>query len=641
MRFILVFFLFMKILFSQDLQTLLDEYKIETSKQIAKKTKKESLGHIITFTQQDLEMMQVRVLKDILKILPKASMQTNFYGASNLTYAGNPNSISTSMRVYIDDQEVSSVESLSPWLLYADYPMEHISHIEAYYGESTLQLGNEPAKLTLKLYTKNPYTISGGILRSSISSYNSYSNTIVWANEIEDSSLIFMLNSTNIDNKTNFLKNGSVSNDSKNQYGYMAYRKDDYKISGGFAKIKKDNFLSLALDSVLDEGQSEFEQHYLEFSKKFNNELGKIYFSYSQTEKKSHEKNDEGILLASIIDFSSLNTTMPKEVNEDLSYKKYDFGISNIFEVDDYSLFLGAAVKHKSYDLKSRDIVYLDNSTQSDVRLSNLKKETIFSILSEHAYSLNDSNILIANIKYDKYKKNDDLKDFEFFTSRLGYISSINENLNLKLFLTKTFTPPSMFEIDFATKNNKDLKREDKDIATFEIGYEGEDQNISLFLNYLEIENMIVLDLTQAGYINYNEKDFNATGFSLNYEKYFNSSNKIHLNYYSYINSIKNYRSPKSGGSIKVYQKLGKFNFYEELIYKENYNYDKKLKIKDSYNLSLGLEYKISKDLQVSLKANNILDDDMDVVHTNYSDLSQFTQSNSTRTYNASLKWTF
>lgn len=40
MRLILVFFLLLKILSAQDLQTLLDEFKYETSKQIANKTKK-------------------------------------------------------------------------------------------------------------------------------------------------------------------------------------------------------------------------------------------------------------------------------------------------------------------------------------------------------------------------------------------------------------------------------------------------------------------------------------------------------------------------------------------------------------------------------------------------------------------------
>ena len=115
MKFFFVFLISTKILFCQDLQFLLDNYKLETSNLISEKTKKESLGHLVTFTQQDLEMMNANVLKDVLKTLPKISMQTNIFGISNLTYAGNPNSTSTSMRVYIDDQEVSSVQTLSPW----------------------------------------------------------------------------------------------------------------------------------------------------------------------------------------------------------------------------------------------------------------------------------------------------------------------------------------------------------------------------------------------------------------------------------------------------------------------------------------------------------------------------------------------
>lgn len=640
MKFFLVFLIFTKILFAQDLQLLLDNYKLETSNLISKKTKKESLGHIVTYTQQDLEMMNANVLKDILKTLPKISMQTNFYGVSNLTYAGNPNSTSTSMRVYIDDQEVSSVETLSPWLMYADYPLEHISHIEVYYGESTLLLGNEAAKLTVKLYTKKPYTIEGGILKNSISSFGSYSSSVVLAEELEKSSLLLMLNTTQIDKPTFKLKNGNVQNDSKNEYGYFAYRQDDYKLSGGFAQVKKDNFISLAADSALDSSQSDHKEYFIEVSKNFNDSNGKMYLSYNHSEKNSFDKNKEGILLAPIIDFNSINTTMPKEINEDLTFKKYDFGISNIFEFDDYSLFLAGAVKHKTYEINSRDAVYLDNSTQDNLKLSDITQETIFSLLSEYSYYLNDSNILIANLKYDKYKKNANFKDFDFLTSRIGYISSVNEKLNLKFFATKNFTPPSIREIDFATKENKDLKNEDKNILTFEINYGDEKENISLFLNYLEIKDMIILDISKAGYINY-EGDFNAKGFSLSYKKYFTPHNKIDLNYYSYINSVNNYGSPRSGGTIRAYQMFGDFNFYEELIYKQKYKYNKELKIKESFNLSLGLNYKISKDLELTFKANNILDDDMDVVYTNYTDMSLFTLSNSTRTYTASMKWTF
>ena len=271
MKFFFVFLISTKILFCQDLQLLLDNYKLETSNLISEKTKKESLGHLVTFTQQDLEMMNANVLKDVLKTLPKISMQTNLYGVSNLTYAGNPNSTSTSMRVYIDDQEVSSVQTLSPWLLFADYPIDHISHIDIYYGESTVLLGNEPAKLTIKLYTKKPYTIGGGILKNSISSFGSHSTSMVFADELENSSLLLMINSSKINNPTINLKNGAIQNDSKKEYGYFTYRKNNYKFSGGFATVEKDDFISLAADSVLDSSKSNYKEYFVEIARNFNN----------------------------------------------------------------------------------------------------------------------------------------------------------------------------------------------------------------------------------------------------------------------------------------------------------------------------------------------------------------------------------
>lgn len=640
MKFFLVLLFTIKILFAEDLQSLLDDYELAASNEIAKKTKKESLGHLITYTQQDLNMMNAKVLKDILKTLPKISMQTNFLGSSNLTYAGNPNSISTSMRVYINDQEVSSVDTLSPWLLFADYPLDHISHIEFYYGESTVQLGNEPAKLTAKLYTKKPYTVSGGIVRSSYSTRDSNSQSFVYADEFKDSSLLVMLNSTKVNNPIYFMNNEAIKNNSNNQYGYFTFKKNNYNLSGGFSQIKKDDFLSLAFDATPDYSKTTREEKYIEISKNFNNSDGKIYLSYNQSDKDSLTKNEDGILLIPIIDLSNIPSTIPKYINADLTYKKYDFGISNKFNKNNHSLFLAAAIKHKESKVNHVNIIYLNDTINNNTNITRIKNETIYSILSEYSYYINDSNLLITNFKYDNYQKTGTVHSFDFITPRIGYISTLNKNVSIKFFATKTFTPPSMFELNFASKQYNDLNNEEKDIYTFETAYEDDKQNFSLFLNYLKIRDMIILDYYKAGYVNY-DGNFIAKGFSLRYKRHINHNNKFDINYYSYINSAKTYGSPRTGGTFKAYQMYGDFSFYEEVIYKQGYEYSNKLKIKDSYNLSLGLKYQASKNLEFDFKANNILDDDMNVVHTNYADSSLFTIPNSTRSYTVSIKWTF
>lgn len=635
MKIFLVFFLFVNTLFCEDLQSLLNDFEIASSNEIAQKTKKESLGHLVTYTSQDLKMMQAKTLKDVLKTLTKVSAQTNFLGNTNLTYAGNPNSISTSMRIYIDDLEVSSVQTLSPWAIYSDYPLDHISHIEFYYGESTVQLGNEPAKLTVKMYTKDASTVSGGTLRTSFSSRSSNSQSIVYGDEFKDSSLLMMLNSTKINRPTYYLNGQKILNNTKNDYGYFAYKKGDYTFSGGFSQINKDDFLSQARDAIPSSSNNIMNEYNIKLSKKFNEENGNIYLSYNQSDKKRSIVNeDEGILLSPI-------TPLYKSVDEDLTYRKYDVGISNTFKNDKHSLFLAGVIKHKESKINSRDVVYMDDSTASNIDISRIKSETIYTLMSEYGYSINDANLLIANLKYDNYKKTGGVKDFDFVTPRIGYISTLNKNFSLKLFATRTFTPPSMFELDFASGNYNDLNNEVKDIYTFETSYQDEVQEFSLFLNYLKIKGMIVLNYKQGGYINSEDDNFNAKGFSARYRRHLNHNNKIDLNYYSYVNSAKTYGSPRSGGTIRAYQMFGDFSFYEELIYKQGYSYYSSVELDDSFNLSLGLKYNITKNLEIDFKAENILDDDMDILYLNYTDYSLFKIPNSTRTYSATIKWMF
>ena len=50
---------------ASEIDALLEKYKSES--ELSKKTKNENAGHLIVFTRDDLERMQVETLKDVLK----------------------------------------------------------------------------------------------------------------------------------------------------------------------------------------------------------------------------------------------------------------------------------------------------------------------------------------------------------------------------------------------------------------------------------------------------------------------------------------------------------------------------------------------------------------------------------------------
>jgi iron complex outermembrane receptor protein len=50
-------------------------------------------------------------------------------------------------------------------LVWGDMPIEYIDHIEVYRGASSIEFGNEPGQVVIKLYTKKPEREEGGKLR--------------------------------------------------------------------------------------------------------------------------------------------------------------------------------------------------------------------------------------------------------------------------------------------------------------------------------------------------------------------------------------------------------------------------------------------------------------------------------------------
>lgn len=628
---------------TSDIKELLKEY--QTTSQTSSKTKKESLGHAIVFSQNDLKMMQAHKLSDILKIIPVTSMQTNLFGVSNLTYSGNPNGVSTSMRLYINNHEVSSLQTLSPWLIYEAYPLDHVSHIEIYIGEGSLTLGNEPSNLTIKLYTKKPELLNGSDLRASFASNDSSSASLVYGDETSEATILAMLNNSSLNKSKTAYNNSEIQNDSDRIFGYFSVAINDYIIDTGYAKLKKDTFVGLAKDAAPDDGQIKSADYFISATKNFDDNSGKLYFAIDKNDRKFKEINGAGSLVLPVINMVSPLSTIPKSYSEDLTLTKYDLSASKDVVFNNNHLILGTSFKRKEYEINNRELIAL-NGNNIHTQFSDIKNESILSAMVEDNYYFDDKNMLILDFKYDKFYKNGDFKDISETSRRIGFVSMLNENFGIKTFATKSFTPPSMYEIDFAagtTTQDKDLKNESKKIYSLEGVYEDAKNKLSLYTNYVEIEDSIILDLSKLGYVNSDAK-FNGGGFNIDYKRKFDAQNEINLNLYRFHSSAGTYKSPRQGAIVRAFQKLENFDFYEELIFKDGYKYGGHTDIEDSYNLSLGINYHISKDIVISLKGENLLDDDMDVVYSDMSNLASvkyITIPNSNRTTTASIKWSF
>jgi len=85
---------------------LLEEFKEQS--ELSKKTRDESLGYLYVFTRDDLERMQAYTLIDIIKLIRIQNLVITKYGQNAAVASGDYPSLANYVKLYINDQDVSS-----------------------------------------------------------------------------------------------------------------------------------------------------------------------------------------------------------------------------------------------------------------------------------------------------------------------------------------------------------------------------------------------------------------------------------------------------------------------------------------------------------------------------------------------------
>ena len=352
-------FLLNSLIFAQSLDNLLEEYQI--SSDLSNKTLDEKVGHLTVYTQQQLKQMQYNKLSDVLKELPILNLNNNIYGVKNLNIAGFNSPISTSTRIFINDHEVSSVHTLSPFLVWDSLPLDFINHIEVYTGDSSFSLGNEPGTTFVRVYTKSPSQENGNQLTLSSSTnderYFGASHSEILQNKW---SFLVYAGSQKVDDNKEY-KNNTLHNDSSRQYFYSTIQKDNAKIDLAYAELHKDNFIGLSKDAIPDDGDIKSKDYFASYSNTYlKDDSLKTIFSIDINERDYSEDNAQGILLTPVIDQTSIPNffnTIPTHYDEKLRFEKYDAYVSKAFTQKSNEIILASSIKYKKYILKDRTTI--------------------------------------------------------------------------------------------------------------------------------------------------------------------------------------------------------------------------------------------------------------------------------------------
>ena len=611
-KLILLFIILYTSSFATNLDYLLEEYDTINEKSL--QTVDEKLGHVFVYSQKDIKLMQYHKLNDILKELPLLNLNKNRYGLSSLSLAGTKTTVSGFFRVFINDHEVSSIYNQSAAVSWSELPLDFIDYVEIYYGESSFAFGNETGIYFIRLYTKKGVKENGSEINLKGSSKGSSSESFTNSRTFENGwSYLFYGNNQKV-KETRTYKNDKLLNNSTRRYLYLDLSNENTDINMAYSDLKKDIYMGMSHDAVPDDGEMITKDFFVDVTKYFldDNSL-KTNISYDVNNLDNKEINQEGM--------SFFPVRRVKKVDKDLKFTKVKASVTKTFEYKDNNFLAGVSASEKKY-------------TNGKNANNDFDKETINSLVFQDDYKLTDNLILIGNAKFDTYKRAGFLEDFSEELYRIGAIYTPFENFGLKTFYTKTYLPPSFFDIEYAFLD-KNLDIQKYKFYTVEAVYTTQNSKMGVIYHDVKIDDFIYLEPT-IGFMNI-DHTIETSGYIFSYEYLFENANKIQLNYYTTTLS-ETLNNASKGGYIKYMGEYDKFEYFTSVVYKNAYSY-KDIKVDASYDLSLGVSYNINKNLKVSLKGENLLDNSTESLYADSG--KDFAFDDYERSATLSLKWMF
>ena len=634
-KYFIYLFLFINILYAQNIDTLLQEYEYNTKKSL--KTVDEKLGHVTIYSQKDLKLMQYTTLADLLKELPLTNLNKNKYGVSSLSISGTKTDVSGFFRFFINDHEVSSSYTQSPSNSWIELPLDFIDYIEVYRGNSSFALGSENGIFFIRIYTKKPFQENASQIATTVASHGTNSQSVTHSETFQSGwSYLSYFNKTKVKD-SNTYKGNRVGNDADQRYFYLNIQKNNTDINFGYTDLSKENYLGLALDANSDNGEIDSKDYFIDIKNYFLDDKSiKVQISYDNNDIKINEQDSGGLALIPVLDFTNLGGTIPKESYHDSSVSKFNTLITKTISHNKNNFLIGANFQDKKYTTHKNTIVNFANVTSDVGQYTSFDREKTLSLLLQDDYKVNEELLLVANGKFDKFKRNGNLDDFSDEQYRIGAIYTPFNNFGLKAFYTETYITPTFYNVDYADKNNDKMKSQQYKYYAIKGVYAKDNSKFSLLYSHINIENFIYY--TPVGFINVDYK-VNTEGLIFDYSYEFSQDNKIQLNYY--ITKLsRNFTNSYKGGYVKYMGKYQSFEYFTSLIYRNSYRFLDAYGDK-SFNFNIGATYNISKDSSISLKAENLLDKSTQLLFQEGFNGANFALDDYQRKVTLSMKWVF
>ncbi len=564
----------------ESLENLLSKYTELTK--LHKKTRQESEGHIILITREDIERIQAHKLSDLLRSIRYFFLQRNHYGEEILSYATIYPLENSTVRLFINDHEISAVFKKTPLPLWADLPLDFIEHIEIYQGESAIKFNNEIAGTIIKVYTKLPERENSGLFRGSISTRKGYSTNFYVGKEITNAAAFsFFIGKERYNTKK--YENG-ISDSQKSYYGYTQFKIKNWNFESGLVVKNSGRFRGDTISQKPEYSNFDASHGYVSLSKIISEELSLKWRIYGDKISSDSYQKGRGIIAVNPVQIDSY-------WDRYISSYKLGTEITGRKQFGKHQLSFGGKIQRTGYRLKdSRDTG----------KITDRNSENYRSVFLEDFFSISPSLGIIGGIKYEKISRKYG-KKINLVLWRTGVVYFFSAKGYAKIFLSKYYTPPYFVEV----YTNKNLKEQKNQALTFELSESIRWGRFILTGGYIKVKDSIMINPADFSY--YNASDtLKYKFYSVEYRKDFKGFRFDVGYFYVRVNNKRYKTAPSTGGVLRGSYKSKSFSYFLELIYRGDYRFASK-KIKEGYELNGGFKVKVMKDGYLELKGYNIL----------------------------------
>jgi vitamin B12 transporter len=585
----MIFILFPLVLLAEN-STMMDMLQtLRQKSELHHQTIKEEAGIVTVYSREDLDRMQARTLKDILKSTTFFTYQEGIVGTPSIVVASHATTYVPMYRLYIDDHEVSSTYFGSAFYIYGDMALGFVDHIEIYQGGNAIEFGIEPSIHTIKIYTKKPERENGVVVDLMMGRHYATSGSIYSGEEYNQMQVGAYVSYNNHKRPTYMNDGVDLSKDNTKRHLLATLEGESFSLLASRYDVLQDGFGGYGTNKQ-PTGTNEIDKYHQFIDMRYKlNDAYQCYISIDDSSSRMNFYEEDGYNRGQSSHYVS-------EWQEDI----YKVGLKSQQHHKNHQIAYGI-----EWAQKKLNPIQSEYDGVSTLDIAGLTQVDIGSLYFEDRYEMTPKVDVIATLQLNHYDTSFDTTTTPLM--RLGYLHYINTHSSVKLFLNRTSIFPSfIYTTTFSGKTsiNPHLSPVKIDSLITEYHYKNDRYEIEVGMAYFNNQDIVIYDSTAKHYINGASSIYTTAIFArINYQ--LDLYNHISMNFYKKRNSMYVVESSNKGAMFRVLNQFGQWDIFNELVYRSAYSYND-INIDTGLDYSMGVTYSMDPQLTLKVKGENL-----------------------------------